>query len=218
MLAEALAYLGAAGGGLYIDATLGLGGHTEAILQASPLARVIGLDRDGEAIEKAGERLAGYGERFEAIHTDYRRIKQALIEREVGAVAGVLADLGVSSLQLDLPERGFSFRQSGPLDMRMDRRGGGATAAELINELGERELSDLIHEYGEERAARRIARRVIEEWHRSWCGRRRRAGAGGFIRRRGPFRRCGSRSTASSTGLPSSSVMRSTCSRRAGGW
>lgn len=173
MLAESLSALEASGGGLFVDATLGLGGHSEAILRASPQAEVIGLDRDAEAIEFAKRRLAEFGARFQATHTDYRRIKQVLIDRGVTTVVGVLADLGISSYQLDTPERGFSFRGVGrqasdsgespdaPLDMRMDRSEG-VTAADLVNSLSEGELADLIYEYGEERAARRIARRLVQ--------------------------------------------------------
>ncbi|HYE76251.1 MAG TPA: 16S rRNA (cytosine(1402)-N(4))-methyltransferase, partial [Blastocatellia bacterium] len=110
MLAESIAALNATSGGLFIDATLGLGGHSEAILSASPQAKVIGFDRDSEAIELAKERLKDFGSRFDVIHSDYRRIKQSLIDRGVTTVVGVLADLGISSYQLDTPERGFSFR------------------------------------------------------------------------------------------------------------
>jgi 16S rRNA (cytosine1402-N4)-methyltransferase len=174
MLAESLASLGAEQGGLFVDATLGLGGHSEAILRASSQSSVIGLDRDAEAIELAARRLAEFGGRFRTIHTDYRLIKRALIDKGVRAVSGVLADLGVSSYQLGTPERGFSFRPAGhgeggadaPLDMRMDRSTG-PTAADLINSLGEQELADLIHEYGEEPAARRIARKIVEARARS---------------------------------------------------
>jgi 16S rRNA (cytosine1402-N4)-methyltransferase len=156
------------------------------ILRASPDNRVIGLDRDAEAIALASERLAEFGERFTAEHTDYRRIKEVLAEKKIETVAGILADLGVSSYQLNAPERGFSFRSgqiftespsssvtsptdpnaypmaTSPLDMRMDRSQK-LTAADLINDLSERELADIIFEYGEERAARRIARRVVKE-------------------------------------------------------
>ncbi|MEP7339263.1 MAG: 16S rRNA (cytosine(1402)-N(4))-methyltransferase RsmH [Acidobacteriota bacterium] len=170
MPVESLAYLDAGKGGLFIDATLGLGGHTELILQASPgdqASRVIGFDRDAEAIELARQRLAQFGGRFEAVHYDYRQIKTVLPEKGIESVAGVLADLGVSSLQFDTPERGFSFRFSGseaesPLDMRMDRSQG-VTAADLANRLSERELADIIFEYGEERASRRIARLIVAE-------------------------------------------------------
>ncbi|MGH9844574.1 MAG: 16S rRNA (cytosine(1402)-N(4))-methyltransferase RsmH [Blastocatellia bacterium] len=164
---EVLALLDAARAGsgrLFIDATLGLGGHTELILQASAKNRVIGFDRDAEAIELARQRLAAFGERFLAIHSDYRQVKPVLRERDIESVAGLLADLGVSSFQFDTPERGFSFRSESPpenpLDMRMDRSRG-ETAADLINNLDEGELADIIFEYGEERASRRIARAIV---------------------------------------------------------
>ena len=157
--------------GLFIDATLGLGGHTELILRASPDNRVIGFDRDAEAIELARLRLSEFGERFTAVHTDYRRIKEVLGQLGIESAAGILADLGVSSYQLDATERGFSFRSDAALDMRMDRSSG-PTAADLINTLGERELADTIFEYGEERASRRIARVSIADTLRSLNPRR----------------------------------------------
>jgi len=160
MPVESLAHLDAGKGGLFVDATLGLGGHTELILQASPENRVIGFDRDAEAIELAKQRLAAFGARFEAVHSDYRQVKTVLREKEIEPVAGVLADLGVSSFQFDTPERGFSFKTESPLDMRMDRSQG-QMAADLVNGWGERELADVIFEYGEERASRRIARAII---------------------------------------------------------
>jgi 16S rRNA (cytosine1402-N4)-methyltransferase len=165
MPVEALAYLEAGRGGLFVDATLGLGGHSELILQASPQNRVIGFDRDAEAIELARQRMASFGERFQAVHSDYRQIKPVLREDGIESAAGILADLGVSSFQFDSPERGFSFRFGGgdvdsPLDMRMDRSQT-LTAADLVNSLSERELADIIFEYGEERASRRIARLVV---------------------------------------------------------
>lgn len=174
MPVEALSYLDVRKGGLFIDATLGLGGHSELILQASPQNRVIGFDKDAEAIELARQRLADFGNRFEAVHTDYRQIKTVLLNKQSEPVAGILADLGVSSFQFDTPDRGFSFRtsqlqQDAPLDMRMDRSQQ-TTAADLVNRLGERELADLIFEYGEERAARRIARLIVAERVKSPIG------------------------------------------------
>jgi 16S rRNA (cytosine1402-N4)-methyltransferase len=165
MPVEVIAGLAAGRGGLFIDATLGTGGHTELILDASPDNRVIGLDRDAEVIEVAVERLKKLGERFTAIHSDFRRIKEVLREGGIASVAGILADLGLSSFQLDTPERGFSFRfgesaPSSPLDMRMNRSQA-LTAADLVNSLSERELADIIFEYGEERMARRIARLIV---------------------------------------------------------
>jgi 16S rRNA (cytosine1402-N4)-methyltransferase len=176
MPSEVLAYLDAARGGTFIDCTLGLGGHSELILAASPDNRVIAFDRDAEVIALAEQRLVRFGERFRAIHDDYRSLKThlALKQHLSGQqFAGILADLGVSSWQLDTPERGFSFRTGSfappsqshstfPLDMRMDRSGG-QMAAHFVNSLGERELADLIFEYGEERASRRIARRIVQE-------------------------------------------------------
>jgi 16S rRNA (cytosine1402-N4)-methyltransferase len=176
MLAEALAYLipteGATEGGTFVDATLGMGGHTEAILRSSPSARVIGLDRDGDALEIARSRLSEFGERFRSFHADYRELKQLLIDNGITSVVGILADLGVSSYQLDTPERGFSFRsgettgaglppEMRPLDMRMDRRQR-LTAEDLVNDLSERELADIIWQFGEERGSRRIARRIVD--------------------------------------------------------
>ncbi len=162
MPVEALAALDAGKGGLFVDATLGLGGHTELILRSSPQSRVIGIDRDAEAIAIAKERLSEFGERFEAVKSDYRQIKTVLVEREIQSVAGVLADLGVSSFQFDEAERGFSFKSDSPLDMRMDRSEA-LTAADLVNSLSERELADLIFEFGEERSSRRIARLIVAE-------------------------------------------------------
>jgi 16S rRNA (cytosine1402-N4)-methyltransferase len=167
MLAESLEALAVSADALtdrlFVDATLGMGGHSEGILQSSPSHRVIGLDRDAEAIALAQKRLAKFGERFMAIHTDYRRIKQSLLEKGVTSVNGIIADLGISSFQLDTPERGFSFRftEDSPLDMRMNRTDP-ITAADLVNRLSERELADLIFAYGEERAARRIAHRIVQ--------------------------------------------------------
>lgn len=160
---EVLALLAPERGGLFIDATLGMGGHTELILQRVPQARVLGFDRDAESLRLAQERLRPYADRFEAVHSDYREIAQVAAERGVGEVAGILVDLGISSHQLDSAERGFSFRGgAAELDMRMDRSGG-ETAADLVNRLSERELADLIFEFGEERASRRIARRIVQE-------------------------------------------------------
>ena len=177
MPSEVLAYLEAKRGGLFIDCTLGLGGHSELLLEAASDNRVIAFDRDAEAIALASERLTRFGERFRAIHADHRTLKNELAREPI---IGILADLGVSSWQLDTPERGFSFRSqtglnappsqthssispaAGLLDMRMDRSGG-QTAAQLVNSLSERELADLIFAFGEERAARRIARRIVNE-------------------------------------------------------
>lgn len=160
---EALTALNVQAGGLFIDATLGMGGHSAGILQATSDARVIGLDRDAEAIVLATQRLAEFVPRFAAIHTDYRHIRTALQSKGISAVNGIIADLGISSYQLDTPERGFSFRfaDDAPLDMRMDRSEP-TTAADLLNELSERELADLIFVNGEERASRKIAHKIVQ--------------------------------------------------------
>lgn len=162
MLNEVLYILEPSRGGVFVDATLGLGGHTEAILQGSSRNRVIGFDRDLEAIELAKARLAGFGSRFSAVHTDYRHIGQVLDQLGIPAVDGILADLGVSSLQFDSPGRGFSFRYGSELlDMRMDQSQG-QTAADLVKRLSESDLADLIWRFGEDRASRRIARRIVD--------------------------------------------------------
>src|SRR5437660_6323179 len=165
LLRETIELLAAGRGGLFVDCTVGLGGHSEAILQASPDAQVLGIDRDGEALELARTRLAQYGSRFRAVHADFRDITRVLAEAKVKQVRGILADLGVSSLQLDSPSRGFSFRHDAPLDMRMDASSG-ETAAELLGRLSEVEIARIVFEYGEERRSRRIARRIVESRER----------------------------------------------------
>ena len=165
LLRETIELLAAERGGLFVDCTAGLGGHSEAILQTSSDATVLGIDRDGEALELARKRLAQYGSRFRAVHADFRDITRVLAEAKVKQVRGILADLGVSSLQLDSPSRGFSFRHDAPLDMRMDETGG-ETAGELLGRLSEVEIARIIFEYGEERRARRIARWIVERRER----------------------------------------------------
>ncbi len=162
LLTESLRLLAPERGGLFVDATLGLGGHSEAILEASPETRVVGFDRDPEALAFASHRLARYGARFRAVHSDFREAARFLAERGEREVSGVLADLGVSSLQFDSPARGFSFRHDAPLDMRMDAGGDAETAAELLARLPEEEIARIIYEYGEERRSRRIARWIVE--------------------------------------------------------
>ncbi len=158
LLDETLELLAVTSGGLWVDGTLGLGGHAEALLRASaPDGRLVGFDRDAEALERARARLAPYGPRVRFEHSDYREIQERLGDERA---SGILLDLGVSSLQLDDPERGFSFQREGPLDMRMDRSLRG-TAAELVNRMRESELADLIHELGEEPYSRRIARAIV---------------------------------------------------------
>jgi 16S rRNA (cytosine1402-N4)-methyltransferase len=166
LLFEAVELLAPERGGLFVDATLGLGGHSEAILEASPDTRVLGIDRDREAIRLAADRLARFGTRFRAAHANFRDIARVLAEAGETEVSGVLADLGVSSLQFDTPERGFSFRHDAPLDMRMDASGDEETAAELLERLPEEEIARVIYEYGEERKSRRIARWIVERRER----------------------------------------------------
>jgi len=145
---------------IFLDCTLGDGGHAEALLQASGKDdRVIGIDRDTDAIEQASARLASFGARFTSMHVAFAAGVRQLAIKKNEKMHGVLADLGVSSRHLNVAERGFSFRQVGPLDMRMDRSQT-ATAADLVNTTDESQLADLIYLYGEERKSRRIARAI----------------------------------------------------------
>jgi 16S rRNA (cytosine1402-N4)-methyltransferase len=165
LLEEVTGWLRPEAGGTFVDCTLGLGGHSEAILRASTKTSVIGIDRDTQALELARERLAGFGGRFHAVHANFQDLAEVLHGLAETSVRGVLADLGVSSLQLDEAERGFSFSSDAPLDMRMDQTSG-LTAADLVGELSERELADLIFDYGEERGARKVARAIVRERER----------------------------------------------------
>lgn len=160
LTAETVHYLRPERGGLFVDCTVGLGGHAQALLQAGA-ARIIGLDRDVDALAAARATLAPWGDRVELVHADYRSLDEVLDRRGVGAIDGALADLGVSSLQLDSAGRGFSFQRDEPLDMRMDTTTG-ETAADLVARATERDLADAIYAYGEERYSRRIARAVAE--------------------------------------------------------
>jgi 16S rRNA (cytosine1402-N4)-methyltransferase len=162
LLGEVLQALEPARGGLFVDCTLGMGGHAEAMLEASEAVRVVGIDRDAESLALARERLARFGDRFRAVHSDYRDLDGVLGGE---TAAGILADLGVSSHQLDEASRGFSFSREAPLDMRMDRSTG-ETAADLVERLSERDLADLIYEFGEEHRSRRIARAICRERER----------------------------------------------------
>ncbi len=147
---------------IYVDCTLGGGGHAEAILEATaPDGSLIGMDRDEEAIQRAGERLKRYGTRARLFHENFKNLGTLLRAQGVRSVDGILMDLGMSTLQLTDSERGFSFQKDGPLDMRMDRRSP-ITAAALANSLPERQLAQILFEYGEERWANRIARAVAE--------------------------------------------------------
>jgi len=162
LLKETIEFLAPERGGLFVDCTVGLGGHSEAILEASSEARVIGIDRDAEALRSASQRLERFGDRFRGVHEDFREVARVLKDLDENEPAGLLADLGVSSLQFDSETRGFSFRFDAPLDMRMDPDGGGETAADLLHQLPEEEIAAIIFEYGEERNSRRIAKWIVE--------------------------------------------------------
>ena len=146
-----------------VDATLGLGGHSEAVLGRCPSARVIGIDRDPRALELAGERLASYGDRFTGVHAVYDEIADVLDDLGLREVDAVLFDLGVSSMQLDEPERGFAYAVDAPLDMRMDGTGrtGGPSAADVLNTYSAGELTRVLRDYGEEKFARKIAAAIV---------------------------------------------------------
>ncbi len=156
---EVVALLQVRPGAIYVDCTLGAGGHTRRLVAAGA-GRVIGIDRDEVALDIAREGLVGAGAVVEFVHDDYRHLPAVLAGRQVSAVDGVLADLGVSSMQLDDPERGFSFRQPGPLDMRMDRSSG-LPLSDLLRSVDETTLADVIWKFGEERHSRRVARAVV---------------------------------------------------------
>jgi 16S rRNA (cytosine1402-N4)-methyltransferase len=156
---QVVAWLEPSRGGTFVDCTLGLGGHTRRLLEAGA-GRVIGIDRDPEALARARGALAALAGRVDFVHADFRRLDAVLDEQGVGQVEGVLADLGVSSMQLDEPGRGMSFRRDEPLDMRMDQTSG-PTAAERLATVEEGELADVIYGFGEERHARRIARAIV---------------------------------------------------------
>ena len=161
MLAEVLNWMAPRPGGVYCDGTLGGGGHSEEILRAAgPEGRLFGIDRDERAVAAASERLGVYPG-FRVIHGNFHDAKQLLSEAGAPPLDGVLLDLGVSSPQLDMPERGFSYHEDAPLDMRMDQSRG-KTAAELLNTAPEQELAGIIRDYGEEKWAARIARIICE--------------------------------------------------------
>lgn len=146
--------------GVFVDATVGLGGHSEALLERHPDVRLVAIDRDPEALERSQERLSRFGERVTFVRGRHESLIDILKQSGVASVSGLLADLGVSSMQLDDAARGFSFRLDGPLDMRMGSEG--TSAADLVNDLDEYELFRIIRDYGEEPMARRIARAIVE--------------------------------------------------------
>jgi len=149
-------------GSVMVDATLGMGGHSESVLERCPNVRVLGIDRDREALVLAGERLARFGDRFTPIHAVYDELPRVLTDQGLSSVSAVLLDLGVSSLQLDEQERGFAYRHDAPLDMRMDQSGG-MTAADVLNTYSLTDLVRILHDYGEERFAKRVATAVVRE-------------------------------------------------------
>jgi 16S rRNA (cytosine1402-N4)-methyltransferase len=160
MVAEVVELLAPSRGGLFVDCTVGLGGHAAALLEAGA-SRLIGLDRDEDALRVARMRLEPFADRVELVHADYRDLGRVLDLRQAPGVDGAIADLGVSSMQLDAEGRGFSFRRDEPLDMRMDRTTG-PTAADLLRDVAEEDLANIIFRHGEERFSRRIARAIVE--------------------------------------------------------
>ena len=182
--AEIVEQLAPAGRGLFVDCTVGSGGHTEALLEAGA-TRVLGLDRDAEVLPLARERLAVWGDRVELVHADYRRVDQVLDQCGIGQIDGALADLGHSAVQIETVGRGFSFRRADPLDMRMDRSQG-RTLAELLQEVTPDTLADVIFEYGEERRSRRIARGIV--WARDHGGLATTADLAAVVSRSAPVR------------------------------
>ncbi|HVZ86667.1 MAG TPA: 16S rRNA (cytosine(1402)-N(4))-methyltransferase RsmH [Polyangia bacterium] len=162
LLEEVVTWLAPKPGGRYCDGTLGLGGHARAVLeQSGPDGRLIGLDRDPHALAAAGEVLQPFGDRVTLVHARFSQAREVLERLGMIPVDGFLVDLGVSSPQLDRPERGFSFRNDGPLDMRMDPTTG-ESAADLLRRVDEVELAQIIRDYGEERHASRVARAIVE--------------------------------------------------------
>jgi 16S rRNA (cytosine1402-N4)-methyltransferase len=162
MLHEAIEALNVRPGGSYIDATAGLGGHSEAIIQAAqPGGRLLAIDQDPEAVAITAARLARFGDAVVVVHANFREIARVAAEHGFTAVDGILFDLGVSSMQLDTPGRGFSFQRDEPLDMRMDTTRG-ETAADIVNDTDEEDLANIIYAFGEERRSRRIAHAIVQ--------------------------------------------------------
>ncbi len=163
LCAEVVEYLRPHGGGVFVDCTLGLGGHAQALLRAAGhQSRLIGIDRDAQSLQMAAERLKPYLSQCVFVHEDFRNIDKILRRMEIAEVDGILLDLGISSYQLDNPQRGFSFQTDGPLDMRMDQDSP-ISAFDLVNSLSEKEISSILKDYGEERWHNRIARYIIRQ-------------------------------------------------------
>ncbi|HHV35552.1 MAG TPA: 16S rRNA (cytosine(1402)-N(4))-methyltransferase RsmH [Syntrophomonadaceae bacterium] len=167
MLKEAVELLAPQKGGIYVDCTLGGGKHSKVILdQIGPIGRLIGFDKDESALQRAKEYLADYGEQVTFVHSDFRRMEDILQELQISEVDGILFDFGISSYQVLDPERGFSYRYDAALDMRMNRKAK-TTAADLVNNLSEKQLADIIFRYGEERWSRRIASFIVTQRERA---------------------------------------------------
>ena len=168
LVTEVLRFLAPERGGWFVDCTVGLGGHAAELLARFPGARVLGIDRDVEALDHARRRLREFGSRVLLVHGNFHSIDEVVAGAGSGKPAGILVDLGVSSLQLDQPERGFSFRRSGPLDMRMDQstRSATTTARDIVNLESQSVLETVLRDYGEERQARRIAQAIVERRRR----------------------------------------------------
>jgi len=161
LLEEVLSFLQPERGGFFVDATIGLGGHARALLSAgNQVQQLLGIDRDAEALIRANERLADFQGRYHLVHANFAEIGEIATQKGVQSCQGILADLGVSSLQFDSADRGFSFQREGPLDMRMDREAE-LTAGEVVNHYSEKDLANLIFNYGEEHRSRSIARAIV---------------------------------------------------------
>ena len=163
LLDEVVSLFGDIAPGTIVDATLGLGGHSQMLLTQYPTIDILGIDQDEEAIAIASQRLSAFGDRAKIVYGNFREIRRIVGEAGIDSVAGVLADLGVSSLQFDSPDRGFSFRFDSRLDMRMDAGSGSETVAEILASRSEEEIANIIYNFGEERASRRIARRIVQK-------------------------------------------------------
>jgi 16S rRNA (cytosine1402-N4)-methyltransferase len=161
LVAETTELLAPGRGGVFVDATVGLGGHASHLLERFPAIRLVGIDRDAEALELARSRLAPFADRVTLLLGENARLAELLDDAGIASIAGLFADLGVSSLQLDKPERGFSFQREGTLDMRMG--GGGLTARDVVNDYPEGTLERIFRDYGEEEEARRVAKALIRE-------------------------------------------------------
>jgi 16S rRNA (cytosine1402-N4)-methyltransferase len=163
LLQESLDYLAIQEGGTYIDCTTGLGGHSEAIAERiGPAGRLLCIDQDAEALEFARARLTSFGRRVSFAHGNFRELPEMAAAEGFEAVDGILMDLGISSMQLGVADRGFAFGLEGPLDMRMDQSGTGETAGDIVNTWDEASLTDLLRHYGEVQGPRRIARGIIQ--------------------------------------------------------